>query len=85
VDGGAAGTGGYAGLAQHRHRLALLQGALDAAQLRIDVAEGGQLREHEGIVSLAEAVQVEDEATEVSIGELSGLAQEAGSATGAPT
>jgi hypothetical protein len=85
VDGGAARTGGDAGLAQHRHGLALLEGALHASQLSIDVTEGGQLGEYEGIVSLAEAVEVEDEAPEVTIGELPSLTQETGSATGPST
>ena len=64
VDRGAAGAGGDAGLAQDRHRLALCQGGLERAQLGVDVAERAQLGEHQRVVALAEAVQVEDQPAE---------------------
>ena len=82
---GAAWTGRYAGLAQDRDRLALLQSGLDRAQLPVDVAESRQLGEHERIVALAELMEVEDQASEVSIGELAGLAQEANAPTSTTT
>ena len=80
VDRGAAGARGDAGLAQDGDWPALLQGAFERAQLGVDVAERGQLGEHEGVVALPEAVQVEDQAAEVAVGELARLAQEAGAA-----
>ncbi len=57
--------------------LALAQGAFDRAQLAVDVAERRQLGEHERVVALPEAVQVEDESAEIAIRELACLAQEA--------
>ena len=52
--------------------------ALERPQLAVDVAERVELRQHERVVALAEAVQVEDEAAEVAVGQLAGPAQEAG-------
>jgi hypothetical protein len=84
VDRGAAGAGGYARFVQHRQRLMLLQSALELTQLRIDLGEGAQLGEHERVVALAEAVQIEDKAPEVAVGELAGLAEEANTSAHAP-
>ena len=57
---------------------------LERAQLGVDLAERVQLGEHERVVALAEAVQVEDEPAEVAVGELARLAQEARAAARAP-
>ena len=84
VDGGAARTGGDAGLAQHGDRLALLQRAFERAQLAVDAIEHAQLGDHQWVVALAEAVQVEDQPAEVAVGELTGLAQEAHAPARAP-
>ncbi len=75
MDRSAARTGRDAGLAHDRHRLALLQGGLERAQLTIDVAEGGELGDHQRVVAPAEAMQVEDQAAEVAVGQLARLAQ----------
>src|SRR5208283_1705017 len=40
-----------------------------------DALERGQLREHERVVALPEAMQVEHEPTEIAVGELTGPAQ----------
>ena len=50
---------------------------LESPQLAVDVAERVELVEHERVVALPEAVQVEDQSSEVAVGELAGLAQEA--------
>jgi hypothetical protein len=77
VDGRAAGACGDPRHAQDRYGLALSERGLERAKLAVDLTERAQLREHERVVSLAEAMQVEDQATEVAIGELAGLAQKA--------
>jgi predicted dinucleotide-utilizing enzyme len=77
VERRAAWAGGDAGLVQDRHRLVLSQGALERPQLGVDVAERAQLGDHERVVALSEAVQIEDQPAEVAIGELTRLAQEA--------
>ena len=84
VDRRAARAGGDAGVAQDRHRLVLGEGAFERAQLGVDVAERRELGEHQRVVALAEAVQVEDQAAEVAVGELARLAQEARAAAHAP-
>jgi hypothetical protein len=68
-------------LAQNGHRLALLQGGFQRAQLRVDLAQRAQLGEHELVVALSEAMQAEDEPSEVAVGELARLAQEAGASS----
>ena len=55
-----------------------------ARSLGVDVSERRQLRQHQRVVALAEAMQVEDEASEVAIGELACLAQEADPAANPP-
>ena len=50
---------------------------LERAQLGVDAGERAQLGEHQRVVALSEAVQVEDEPAEVAVGELARLAQEA--------
>jgi hypothetical protein len=85
VDRGAARAGADAGLAENRHRGTLSQRRFERAQLAVDVAEGVQLVEDERVVSLAEAVQVEDEPAEIAIRELAGLAQEAHAPSYAPS
>jgi hypothetical protein len=77
VDRRAARAGGDAGLAHDRHRLTLSQGCLEYAQLGVDVAERGELGDHQRVVALAKAVQVEDQPAEVAVGKLARLAQEA--------
>ena len=77
VDRRAARAGGDTGFAQDRDGLALGQRRLQRAQLGVDVPERVELGDHQSVVALAEAVQVEDEAAEVAIGELTCLAQEA--------
>ena len=84
MDRGAAWAGGDAGVAQHRHRLVLGEGAFERAQLGVDLTERAELGEHERVVALAEAVQVVDQPAEVAIGELARLAQEARAAAHAP-
>jgi hypothetical protein len=77
VERRAARARGDAGLVQDGHRLVLSQGALKRTQLSVDVAERAQLGDHERVVALSEAVQIEDQPAEVAIGELTRLAQEA--------
>jgi hypothetical protein len=77
VDRGAARTRGDARLAQDGDGLARGERGFDRTQLGIDLREGGELREHERVVALPEAVEVEDETPEVAVGELPRLAQEA--------
>lgn len=83
MNGRTARAGRYSRLAQDSDRLALLQGRLDRAQLTVDVPERRQLAEYQGVVALAESMQVEDQPAKVSIGELARLAQEARAPTGA--
>jgi hypothetical protein len=64
-------------LAQHRQRSELAQRLFQRAQLRVDVPERRQLRQHHLIVALAEAVQVEHQSAEVAICELACSAQKA--------
>jgi hypothetical protein len=85
VDGRAAGAGGDPGLAQDGHGLAVGQRGLQRSQLGVDVRERRQLGHHQGVVPLAEAVEVEDEAAEVAVGELARLAQEAHAPAGTPS
>src|ERR1700722_747762 len=54
-----------------------MQAVFEAAQLRIELAQRRKLGEHQRVVALAEAVQIEYEPTEIAIGELARLAQEA--------
>jgi hypothetical protein len=70
----AARTGGDAGVAQDRHRLALGERGFERAQLGVDVPERAELGDHQRVIALAEAVQVEDQPAEVAIGELASLA-----------
>jgi hypothetical protein len=77
VDRGAARARGYPGLAEDRYRSPFREGGLDRAQLAVDQPQRVELRDHERVVALAEAVKVVDEATEVAVGELAGAAQEA--------
>ena len=81
VDRGAARAGRDPGLAQDRDGLTLAEGRFQRAQLGVDLPKRVQLVEHQLIVALAEAMQVEDEPAEVAVGELPSLAQEARSAT----
>ena len=85
MDRRAARAGGDAGVAQDGHRLVLGERAFERAQLGVDLAERRELGEHERVVALAEAVEVEDQAAEVAVGELARLAQEARAAAHAPT
>jgi hypothetical protein len=62
----------------------LLQGGFERAQLGIDATERGELGDHQRIVTLAEAVQVENQSAEVAIGKLASLAQEAHAAANTP-
>jgi len=84
VDRRAPRAGGDAGFTQDRERVALLQGALQRAQLGVELADRAQLGEHQRVVALAEPVKVEDQASEVAVGELARLAQEARAAAHAP-
>jgi hypothetical protein len=77
VDRGAARARRDPGLPQDRHRVARAEGGFERAQLRVDLPDGAELGEHQGIVALAEAVEVEDEAAEVPVCQLARLAQEA--------
>jgi hypothetical protein len=69
-------TGGYSSLTQHRDAPLFLQGALQRPQLRVDVSECGELGDNQLVVALTEAMQIEDQATEVAVGQLACLAQE---------
>lgn len=73
VNGGAAGAGGDSGFAQDRDGVALLQGPLKGAQLAVELLEDVQLGDHQGVVALAEAMQVEHQSAEVAVGELARL------------
>jgi hypothetical protein len=81
VDRGAARAGGDAGLAQDGDGATLAECAFQRPQLGVDMPDRGQLGEHQRVVALAEAMQVEHEPTEVSVGELTRLAQEPRTAT----
>jgi hypothetical protein len=70
----AARAGGDAGVAQDRYRLALGERGFERAQLGVDVSERAELGDHQRVVTLAEAVQVEDQPAEVAVGELTSLA-----------
>ena len=75
VQGAAARARGDARLAQLGDVAAVVEHALERAQLAVDVVERGDLRVDEvGAVAL-EAVEVEDEAAEVAEAELAGPAQ----------
>jgi hypothetical protein len=74
VDGGAARACRDTGFAQDRHGLMLIEGGLQRAQLRVDLAERAQLGDHQSVVALPEAVQVEDQPAKVAVGELARLA-----------
>jgi hypothetical protein len=63
--------------AQHRHRPVVTQAVFEPTQLGIDLAQRRKLGEHQRVVALAEAVQIEYEPPEIAIGELACLAQEA--------
>jgi hypothetical protein len=80
VDRRAARAGSESSLAQDRHRLALAQGRFERTQLGVYVAQRAELAQHELVVSLVEAMQVEHEPAEVAVGELAYLAQEADAA-----
>ena len=75
VQGAAARTGGDAGLAQLDDVAALVEHALDRAQLAVDGVERGELAEHELVVAAREAMEVEGEAAEVAEAELADTAQ----------
>jgi hypothetical protein len=66
---------------QHRHRSVVTQAAFESAQLGVDLAQCRKLGEHQWIVALAKAVQIEYEPTEIAVGKLARLAQEAGATT----
>jgi hypothetical protein len=85
VDGGAAGAGGDARFAQNGDGHAFFQGVLQRAQLGVDVAEGVQLGQHQRVVALPEAMQVEDQPAEVPVGQLARLVQEARASARTPT
>jgi len=84
VDRGASGAGGDAGLVQDRHGPTFFQGGLQRDQLGVDLAECVQLRHHQRVVALPEAVQGEDQAAEVAVGELTSPAQKAGATANTP-
>jgi hypothetical protein len=85
VDRGAARARGDAHFAQHGHGPAIVQRVFELAQLRVDLAQRRELGEHERIVALTEAMQVEHQSTEVAVGELAPLAQKTRSTTHAST
>jgi hypothetical protein len=69
---------------QHRHRPVIVQAVFEPAQLGVDLTQRRKLGEHQRVVALAEAVQIEYEPTEITVGKLACLAQETGAATHAP-
>lgn len=62
---------------QHRHRPVIVQAVFESAQLGVDLTQRRKLGEHQRVVALTEAMQIEYESTEIAIGELARLAQEA--------
>jgi pyruvate/2-oxoglutarate dehydrogenase complex dihydrolipoamide acyltransferase (E2) component len=76
VDRSAALAGANPCLAQHGHPLLFPKRRFQRAQLGVDLAQLAQLGEHQRIVSLPEAVQAEDEPSQIAIGKLARLAQE---------
>jgi hypothetical protein len=84
VNRGAARAGGDPNFAQHCHRPTIVQAVFESAQFGVDLAQRRKLGENQRVVALAEAVQIEYEPTEIAVGELACLAQEAGAATHAP-
>src|SRR5207302_834437 len=84
VDGCAARARRHASLAQHGDGPVLAERRFEASQLAVDAFDRRELGEHEWVVALAEAVEVEDEAAEVAVGQLASLAQEARAAANAP-
>jgi hypothetical protein len=70
---------------QHRHRPVVAQAVFEATQLGIELTQRRKLGEHQWVVALAKAVQIEHEPTEVAVGKLARLAQEAGATTHAST
>lgn len=81
----AARASGNAGVTQHGYRPMLAECSFERPQLGVDLPERSELAHYESIVALAEAVEVEDQTTEIAVGELAGLAQEARAATHPPT
>lgn len=77
VDRGASRTHRDTDLAEHRDPAALAQSPFERAQLGVEPTQCRELGEHELVVALAESVQVEHEAAEVAIGQLTRLAQKA--------
>jgi hypothetical protein len=63
---------------EHCDRLAFLQRVLECAKLGVELAERVQLGQHERVIALTEAMEVEDEPTEIAVGQLTRLAQKAG-------
>ena len=62
-----------------------MQHPFELAHLAVDLAQHRQLGEHQLVVALAKAMQVEHESAEIAIGELACLTQEARPPTHAPT
>lgn len=60
------------------------QAVFESAQLGVDLAQRRELGEHQRVVALAEAVQIEHEPTEIAIGKLARLAQKARATAHAP-
>jgi len=84
VDRRASGAGGDAGLVQDGHGPTFLQSGLKRGQLGVDLAERVQLCHHQRVVALPEAVQGEDQAAEVAVGELTRPAQKADATANTP-
>jgi hypothetical protein len=84
MDRRASGACRHTRLAQHSDRHALSQRGFEDPQLGVDARERLELGRDDLVVAAAEAVQVEYQAAEVSIGELPRRAQEAGAAAHAP-
>jgi hypothetical protein len=80
MDCRAAWAGGDAGVSQYRHRLMLGEGSFECTQLSVDVSKGAELGDNQRIIALAEAVQIENESTEIAVGKLASLAQKASAA-----
>jgi hypothetical protein len=74
MNGGASWAGRDAGVAQHRHRLIFGESSFERAQLRVDVSKCAELGVYQRVISLAKAVQVEDEPAEVAVSQLARLA-----------
>lgn len=84
MDRRASRTGGDARLTQHGDAAALPESALERAQFGVDAVQGRELGGDQGVVTLSEAVQIEDESAEIAVSELPCLEQKMNASADAP-